>query len=389
VIPEELARLRDLAILAALHAHADEDPVAFSLRHAERSDWPVRAMAEQLRCRRKARNKIPPWADRDHLYTLRALEQASSWACARFKAGLVPAGRGLDVCAGLGVDACAFAADATVTSWERDPVLAAICAHNCALAAPGVDVHAGDGIAALFEADSVAWVYVDPDRRSDGRRRRGIDGIEPSPADFWQRAVARAGTLLVKLAPTTGPGELDALPPHRRIWVSWRGSCRELLCIADEQGTAQRAVALDDDGRVVHEVTADGDEVEGFAVGPGPLIVIPDPAVRAAGLVAHEAARCGLFPLGAARLLLTGERPAAVAGTRLEVFATGAYHGKKIRPQLRQRGIRHLNVVAPGLRGRAEERQRRLGIRAGGPWHLVLWQDLEGRTRYALGRLEG
>jgi len=61
VSPEDVAALRQPGILDALRAHAGDAPERFALRHGGRADWPVRAMAEQLRARAALRTKLAGW----------------------------------------------------------------------------------------------------------------------------------------------------------------------------------------------------------------------------------------------------------------------------------------------------------------------------------------
>lgn len=56
---DELRRLLNPEVQALMEKHVDDDPAAFALKHHNRSNLPVRAIAEQIACRRKASKKLP------------------------------------------------------------------------------------------------------------------------------------------------------------------------------------------------------------------------------------------------------------------------------------------------------------------------------------------
>ncbi|MFW5829055.1 MAG: hypothetical protein ACOCXA_02235, partial [Planctomycetota bacterium] len=127
----EFEALTRPAVLAALREHADMDSRAFALRFGGRSEWPVRAMAEQLDCRRRAADKLSGWPIADMLFDKQGIEQCSHGLVARWRAGLMAGRRLWDVCGGLGIDAwAACTAGCAVTHCELDPDRARLAAWN-------------------------------------------------------------------------------------------------------------------------------------------------------------------------------------------------------------------------------------------------------------------
>ncbi len=384
--PAEADRLRNPAILQALRELAGADPVVFSLRHADRKDWPVRAMAEQLRCRAKASAKLPAWRHPDLLYTERALQQCSSAACARFKAGLIRGRSVLDCTAGLGVDAWAAAVTGhAVEAWERDPALACILTHDAALLATGdLRSRTGDGVARLAEA-GFDWVLCDPDRRPDGRRRLRLADLLPDPTALWDRLTkaARHGFCL-KLAPGTPDADLAALPPHQRLFVSWRGECRELLLLAPvtSEGTTTGAVLLTPDGTPAQRFTGPPPPASCQETPDGRLW-IADPAVRRAGLVAAAAA--GRPLLHPDLPLITADDPATPEpGAPFRVIADDIYRTRFLRRALRELGVNRANVSCFGFPHTATAVARAARLPGGGPLRLLCWRSPAGRLRWLL-----
>jgi len=69
---DELELLLRPEVMEEIGRNADEDPAAYAMRNAGRTDIPVRAIAEQIACRKKAAKKLPRLSTRPLLYTSRA-----------------------------------------------------------------------------------------------------------------------------------------------------------------------------------------------------------------------------------------------------------------------------------------------------------------------------
>ncbi len=57
---DELELLLRPEVMEEIGRNADEDPAAYAMRNAGRTDIPVRAIAEQIACRKKAAKKTAP-----------------------------------------------------------------------------------------------------------------------------------------------------------------------------------------------------------------------------------------------------------------------------------------------------------------------------------------
>jgi len=168
------------ALQAAGSAPRDADPVraATALRRArpDLSPAQVTAVQEQVSLRALARDRYGLPAE-GLLLTRDGLEQATRPVVARYRADLLRASgvrRVLDLTAGLGFDAAAFAAAGiTVIAVERDPAVADFCRVNVpeatVITADATDpVVLRDLLYALAQTDAV---FVDPARRDPGAAR--------------------------------------------------------------------------------------------------------------------------------------------------------------------------------------------------------------------------
>lgn len=264
-----------------LNRHCDVDPAAFSLRFAGKKEWPVREIAEQLHCYPRAEAKLGPLHQPGMIYLREALEQASGYASARWRAsvwantlaGKKEAGKPgadsdsmakpdpkrepgpdshsdsrpkpkpkpwvADLTAGLGIDAAAFAgAGFQVSYCERNATLCAIARHNHRILGleSRMDWHTGDGLAWLEARVREAkylpdLVYIDPARRRKGRRVMSLDQSEPAVSELSGRLRSLSKRWLIKLSPMSDPSEVArVLPDCTSITaVSVDGELKELV----------------------------------------------------------------------------------------------------------------------------------------------------------------
>ena len=137
-------------------------------------------VATQVKYLERARTKLPSYRAARCILPPRAFEQASSEACAAHKA--IEGDAALDLTCGLGVDALALGRRfRRVVALERDPVLAAVAAHNLRLlGAANVEVVCAAAEEYLTAAtERFDWVYADPDRRSrTGRKLVRLEDCE-------------------------------------------------------------------------------------------------------------------------------------------------------------------------------------------------------------------
>ncbi len=331
---------------AWLAEHANADPARLLLAAHRWPDLPIRELVAQLAARQKARGKLPTWAaDLALLFPPGlSVEQASSEATARFKAGLVAGAASLaDLTGGFGVDAVHFARTVErVTYVEQNADLAALVAHNAPhLGADNVSIENTTAEAWLARAapDSLGWLYLDPARRDGaGRRVAALADCTPNVPALLPALLRVAPNLLLKTAPlldlTAATRALTAPETGaivREIIVVELGSeVKEVLYLvtraagtnaesavqarAEPPGPAtRRAVLLAPDGSPVAHFDAFTEADEAAApVTYGPpeaWLFEPAPAVLKAGALRLPAARFGLRKLHPQSHLYTGAAP--------------------------------------------------------------------------------
>lgn len=338
--------LHDTGWLDVMLRHQGVDASEFALRFSGRKDWPVREIAEQLHCYPRAEVKLGALHRPGMIYLREALEQASGYATATWRArNWVTNGekskrsaistddansgsrlqenpdssskpdrtfRVADLTGGLGIDTAAFVlAGAEVAYCERNPKLTAIARHNHELL--GLDTricwHTGDSMEWLAtrkqgaiqqnsiqqncsdpecnrknsiqqeasqekasqprgshsvdshsETLKLDLLYIDPSRRSGGRRVHSLQDSEPDITRYLTLFRSAAHRYLIKLSPMMDPVDAArALEDCISVTaVSVDGELKELLadCIPpQDQSSATprpdpvlRAVMVDTSG---------------------------------------------------------------------------------------------------------------------------------------------
>ena len=372
-------------VRALLREYAGADPAAVALLGSRQPGRPFAFVAQQLKGREKARRKLPSWHGNPEVVygSGLSLEQCSSEAVARFRAGLVEGfARGMDLTGGFGVDSRFLAEKGERLLYcERDAGLAAVAEHNFRVFGLGdrVAVEVGDGVAAFAReaATGLDFVFVDPARR-DARSYKvsAFEDCEPDIAALWERVCAASRVVMVKASPGLDVSAgLGQLPGTSAVYVvAVEGECKELLFEArrGEAGEAEVCcVDLRESGAVdtlrfrLSEETA-----LAAAVGkPERYLYEPNGAIMKGGAFKTVSARFGVKALHArTRLYTSSERVEGFPGRVFEILGQGALNAKmakKLFPDGRA------NVVSRNSGMSADELRRKLGLKDGGEAYAV------------------
>ena len=346
----ELLTPEGLRLLSSLPRWTSSTDVVKSvaeLRKAGHSPVLVAAVLHQARLRAKAEAKFGPFAS-SMLFTTAGLEQATRLSVAALHAGRFrDAGltRIADLGSGIGADALAMAAiDLEVTAVELDEVTAALAAYNLA---PWPNATVVNGDATQVDLDGFDGVWLDPARRSNGRRLNDPADWTPS-LDFAFGLGARL-PVGVKL----GPGIDRALIPAdcEAQWVSVDNEVVELVTWFGPLARAgvRRAALVIEGGRSA-ELTAADDSADVEAGSLGEFVYEPNGAAIRARLIGDLARQLDARMLDPQIAYLTADDAIATPfASGFRVREQFAFDERTLKRELAKREIGVLEIKKRGV----------------------------------------
>ncbi|MDQ8180229.1 hypothetical protein [Pelagicoccus sp. SDUM812005] len=359
--------------------HAKKSPEELALMAGRYPDLPMPFIAQQVKGRSRTRSKLPSWhANEDVVFPKSlALEQCTSEAVARFRAGLLDAGgTAFDLTGGYGVDA-RFLAErfARYLYHERDEELAAIAAANFRVfgLADRVAVAHADGVEKLraHEGD-LDLIFVDPARRdSRSYRISALEGCEPNILQEWDFLLGRARRVAVKTSPGLDVSSLlsDLAGVEAVYVISVENDCKELFAVArkDFAGEARiHCVNIRKDGSVdeLSFFLSEEKEADGEFAAPGRFLLEPNASIMKAGGFKAVSKKWNLKALNPrTRLYGCDEPPEDFQGRVFEILddvPIGGKETKKLFPK------KKANVISRNSGMTAEELRKKLGLKEGG-----------------------
>ncbi len=321
---------------------------------AEYPAWLVAAALTQHELRILAQAKFSRAGQM--FFTRDGLEQASPEVVARHRARrYAHATRVADLCCGIGGDLIALAEDHPVLAVDIDPVHLRMAQANAGVYDAGAHVRAVASDVREAALDGVDAVFIDPARRSGGRRLRTG---ESEPPFAWCVALAgRAGAVGIKAAPGLAHG---SVPPGWELeFIAVGRDLKEAAAWSPALATAARRATILPEGHTL--VPAPGPPVPVRA--PGEFLCDPSPAVTRAGLVAELARDLGAWKIDERIAFLSSGTPLRTPfGRALRVIDSGPWHQKQLPARLRALDIGAADIRRRGLAGDVGQLQRRLKL---------------------------
>lgn len=320
------------------------------------------AAVEQVRLRQRATSRF--LRAEEMWFSTDLLEQASGDLIAGYRSSRFqpwqedPHGVG-DLCSGLGGDALCMATMTRVQAVDHNPLAVALGQANAEEfgLSERIQITAGE---LPRDAPAVAAAWVDPGRRTGGKRTRRLEEMSP-PLSEVLALRSRIPHLGIKLSPATDHTELDAALteiPHEREAISVRGECRELVLWTGDLSTPKprRATLLPG--------------AETLAGVPSPLppvrpaggwLLEPDAAVIRAGLVGNLAEGLGAWPLDPHLAYLCLDSAVETPfGVTYRVEPPEPFSGKALARRLRERGASDVILKTRGAAMEPELLRRQL-----------------------------
>jgi hypothetical protein len=332
------------ALAAAQELHLAPNTLLHDLAALRKRFAPDLAAAavETVQLRRRARAK---WSRADEMYWEReALEQATGEIVARHRAQrfVEHTGPTFDLCCSIGGDLLALAAVRGVVGIDHDPLRLAIARANVAVYGVTEHVTLLQGDVTEWEPAHGALVFLDPSRRSGGRRRWSPDDYAPPlrTIDRWLPHIAGLG---VKVAPGI---DYDTLPyPCEVEIVSVAGEVKEACFWFGVLRQGVRRATILPAGVSLHDAPVPPVP----AVPPLRYLYEPDGAVIRAHLVEQLAHQIDAAKIDDTIAFLTSNTLAHTPFARaFAVWETVPFNLKRLRARLRELDIGHVVVKKRG-----------------------------------------
>lgn len=188
-----------------INEHLFDDTAELLLKEKSLDQALLKHIIEQIKSKRKAKNKLPSWFKTDGLIypKLISMEQCSSEETARYKALLVAGNQMVDLTGGFGVDTYFLSKSFQHTEYvEKDQLLSEQAAHNFNLLNAGIHVNHSAAESFLELMDNVDLVYVDPARRDlNSQKVFQLEECTPNVIKLLPEMLNKSDRILIKLAP--------------------------------------------------------------------------------------------------------------------------------------------------------------------------------------------
>ncbi len=291
--------------------------------------------------RLEARKKFP---QADQLYfTREALEQATSWEVATYRAKRYASfDTILDLACSAGSDSIAMAELAHVIAMDIDPLRIAMAKANAAaINVPASFIQADIQHLPLDLSNmSNTAVFFDPARRKNYRRVFNVEEYSP-PLSIIKQWLPKLPALGVKIAPGVNYDQLRNYEVEIEF-ISVKGELKEAVLWFGPLKTAHRRATLLPG---MHSLTADDPPPEIALSTPKTYIYEPDPAILRARLVTTVASQLNAEMLDPEIAYLTADTLTETPYARVwEVEDWMPFNLKNLRSYLRERNVGPLTV---------------------------------------------
>jgi SAM-dependent methyltransferase len=276
-------------------------------------------------------------------FTREALEQASSWEIASYRAQRYKDYASvLDLGCSIGGDTLALAEVTQVTGVDQDELRLAMAQENAK--ALGLDAEFLQADLTDFNLPPADAAFFDPARRIDHERVHSVEDYQP-PLSIIKNWLKQIPNLGIKISPGVNYDELAEYDCEVEM-ISLKGDLKEAVLWFGELKTVQRRATLLPGG---HTLTGDGPPPELPLSEPLNYIYEPDPAILRTGLVTTVGAEINALMLDPEIAYLTAEELTETPFARVwEIEDWMPFQLKRLRAHLRERNVGRVTVKKRG-----------------------------------------
>jgi hypothetical protein len=370
-----------------IQEHLQDDASRIALSAQKYPHLDIKKLAGQIQARQKLADKMPIWTSNKAVFFPQqiSLEQASSEATARFKAGLV-SGKLIDITGGMGVDVWAFAQTCDeVTYVEKQEELANQTKYNHqTLGLTNVTHIKGDGLAHLNS--SYDWIYIDPARR-DGQGNKVIlfKDCQPNVLDILN--YTENCKLLIKTSPVLDINRgIQELGGVEKVYVvAYQNEVKELLFVKTQQSSLDPPIEIIEVAHAIptlyYGTLSDEKQSTMHLNKVGKYVYEAHPAILKAGffkLIQQE----NLWQLGPhTHLYSSNEIISNFPGKRFDCISSGAVQRAWLKQHLPDMKV---NITTKNFPLKADALRSKLKLKDGGNYTLFAIQNSEEKNELIL-----
>lgn len=233
-------------VLAFIETHADSDIHQLLFQKDKYPDIPMMLVADQIRSRKKVRNKLPEWFNTSGIIfpPPLSMEQCSSEATAQFKASIVSGSKGLDLTGGAGVDAYYLAQQFDAFTYvEQQPELCDLAGHNFKVLGGKAITVVQDSAEHFLQTSTEDYdvIFIDPARRKADKKIFQWADASPNLLELQGQLLNRSKQMLIKGSPLLdiklSTSQLDFV--SQVIVLAVEGEVKELLILQERDFSDQ------------------------------------------------------------------------------------------------------------------------------------------------------
>lgn len=367
--------------LQFIEEHLQADVRTLALQAPKYPGVDMTIAVTQIAGRQMAKNKIPSWyATAGLMYPLHiSMEQCSSEATAKYKAGLMKGETFADLTGGFGID-CSFLSRSfrKADYVERQAELCELAKHNFPLMGLDIDVHHEDGVEYLKKMDPVDCIFLDPARRDGhGGKTVAISDCEPDVSILEKLLVEKAHTVMVKLSPMLDLSLAFHTLKHidEVHIVSVNNECKELLLILRKELSGNASIHCEhilSSGEHQHYTFTQEDEKRSdcpLANQTGMYLYEPNASILKAGAYRSLTQAYPIQKLHTSSHLYTSdEYVATFPGRKFKVESVSGFNKKDLKSFMEH--IEKANLTIRNFPSSVAELRKRLKLKEGGEVYL-------------------
>ena len=298
----------------------------------------------QIAARQLLQKKVPQWAENEDLLfpAHLSIEQCSSEAAAKYKAGLLDGQTFADLTGGLGVDTFYISQHFQQTDYvEMQTELCDLARHNFAIFKADVKVLNETAEDYLKHCEPKDCIFIDPARRDEhGRKTVSISDCTPDVAALQDLLRQKAKRVLIKLSPMLDINKvLEELHHVKAVHVvAVANECKELDLIMerDYQGEVHFVCVnlMTNQQELYFTMAEERSSTTRLADGVMDYLYEPNPALMKAGCFKLLTARFDVYKLHRNSNLYTSERLIPDFPGRIFEVKGWAPYNKKVKSTL-------------------------------------------------------